>query len=59
MKRFLISFLRAAIFLGFILLIAGCSQGVTSGRPHADSISRQRFCLYGKRGRKQCFRLCQ
>ena len=27
MKKFLISFLRAAIFLGFIFLIAGCSQG--------------------------------
>jgi 6-phosphogluconolactonase (cycloisomerase 2 family) len=27
MKKFLISFLRAAIFLGFTFLIAGCSQG--------------------------------
>ena len=28
-------------------------------RPNADSNARQRVCLYGERGRKQYFRLCQ
>ncbi len=60
MKSFLMSILRAAIFLGFIFLITGCSGGNTRrGRPYANSISRQRFCLYGKRSWKQYFRLRQ
>ncbi len=34
MKKFLMSFLRAAIFLGFIFLITGCSDGkLTAGGP--------------------------
>ena len=34
MKRFVQGFFRAAIFLGFIFLIAGCSQGnLTAGGP--------------------------